>query len=345
MNKTTFLSLVTALLLITPSLHAAPIGTPDPDEILYPDDEEHTQAEIELGRVLFFDERLSGNGTQSCASCHNPDLGFSDGQALGLGSEGNRLGRHTPHLYNLAWSSILMWDGRAASLEEQALGPIQAPAEMNMSIERLLPRLEKVAFYREQVKAIYGSEQIQAEHVGRAIAAFERTLISDNSAFDKYLAGNKNAMSQEAIRGMVLFQGKAQCTLCHDGPNFTDDSFHNLGVSSKDEGRSAIIGDNSLAGAFKTPGLRNIIFSAPYMHDGSESSLEDVVKFYNRGGGTGPNKSKLIKPLNLTAQEISDLVAFLGALTDPVIVERPTIPADDDQQVVGTKTSQAGALN
>ncbi|MDC3332682.1 hypothetical protein OAV62_00410 [bacterium] len=311
---------------------SAAIGTPDRDEIIYPDDEEHDAAEIELGKVLFFDTRLSKNGSQSCASCHNPELGFSDGLAKGLGSEGNRLGRNTPHLFNLAWSSILMWDGRAATLEEQALGPIKAEAEMNMPIEELLPRLERVAYYRKSVSEIYNADVISAEHIGRAIAAFERTLISDNSPFDQYIAGDKKAMSPEAIRGMRLFEGKAECTQCHDGSNFTDDSFHNLGLGISDEGRGAILNDKTLTGSFKTPGLRNIVFSAPYMHDGSEPTLEAVINLYNRGGGSGDNKSKLLKPLGLSDQDVFDLIAFMGALTDPVVIARPAVPADDSNK-------------
>ena len=161
-----------------------------------------------------------------------------------------------------------------------------------------------------------------------AIAAFERTIISDNSAYDKYIAGNISAMSPSAIRGLALFTGEANCANCHDGPNFTDDSFHNIGVSpvSIDRGRANIPGSEELVGAFKTPGLRNIVFSAPYMHDGSESTLEDVINYYNKGGTHKKSLSSLIKPLNLNSIEIADLVAFLGALTSPVTIERPKTP-------------------
>lgn len=304
---------------------AEPIGTPDLDDIEYPEEEAPSKAEVELGKVLFFDNRLSVNEQQSCATCHNPELGFGDGMAGGLGTMGGTLGRNTPHIYNLAWNVTFFWDGRAGSLEEQALGPIEAAGEMNMPLEKLIPRLETVEYYQKTFAAVYGNG-ITKENIGKAIAAFERTLNSMNSPFDQYMAGNKAAMGPEAIRGMKLFEGKANCTKCHDGANFTDNSFHDIGVKGDDMGRAVISGDASQNRAFKTPGLRNVIFTAPYMHDGSEGSLEEVVRFYNRGGDRKDGISNLIKPLNLTEQEIADIVAFMGALTDPVIVERPEIP-------------------
>lgn len=322
--------LFSLLLLVVPfgyaklDVNSLTIGTPDIDDIEYPDDEEHSPREIELGRMLYFDTRLSKNKNQSCATCHNPELGFSDGLAKGLGTDGNRLGRNAPHLYNLAWSTLLMWDGRAPSLEEQALGPIMAEAEMGMNPELTVSRLKAIPYYVKEFAAIY-EDGLQLENVGKAIAAFERTFISDDSAFDKFVAGDSKAMSPSAVRGLELFVGKANCVKCHDGPNFTDDSFHNIGVTVNDPGRYGINGDETMKFAFKTPGLRNIIFSAPYMHDGSAASLEDVVELYNKGGHS-KNVSPLIKPLGLNDQEKADLVAFMGALTDPVIVSRPNLP-------------------
>lgn len=300
------------------------LGTPDVDDIEYPDDEPHSAREVELGKKLYFDPRLSKNKNQSCATCHNPDLGLSDGVAMGIGSSGDIVGRNAPHVYNLAWGSIFFWDGRAATLEEQALGPIVSEVEMQMTPEGVVERLRAVPYYRQEFVDIYG--ELSFDNVGRALAAFERTLISDNSPFDQYIAGNKNALSPSAERGLGLFVGKANCILCHDGENFTDDSFHNIGINSSDDGRFAIDPEPELKGAFKTPGLRNIVFSAPYMHDGSLSSLEQVVEHYNGGAVNTPNRSPLIKPLQLTAQEKADLVAFMAALTDPVVVERPVLP-------------------
>lgn len=306
--------------------HASELSTPDVDDIEYPDDEPHSELEIELGKVLFFDTRLSVNHAQSCASCHNPDLGFSDGMANGIGAMGGTLGRNTPHLYNLAWASAMFWDGRMETLEEQALGPIEAAGEMNMPLNQLLPRLKKVPYYQDTFKKVYGQQGISKETLGRAIAAFERSIISNNSPFDQYLAGNKSAMSPAAIRGLEIFKGKGNCIDCHDGPNLTDDSYHNIGVNNGDDGRYAVTGNKNMKGAFKTPGLRNIIFSAPYLHDGSAATLEEVIDFYNKGGNGGENLDKLIKPLGLTTQEKFDLIAFLGALTDPVVIERPKVP-------------------
>ena len=316
---------VLVLLAFSRMVMAEPIGTPSLDDIEYPEEEPPSDLEVELGKVLFFDNRLSVNEQQSCATCHNPDLGFGDGMAKGIGTMGGILGRNTPHSYNLAWNVTFFWDGRASSLEEQALGPIEAAGEMNMPLDKLLPRLQAVEYYQKTFEAVYGNG-VTKENIGKAIAAFERTLNAMNTPFDQYMAGNKAAMGPEAIRGMELFKGKGNCTKCHDGPNFTDNSFHDIGVKGDDTGREAISGDASQKRAFKTPGLRNVIFTAPYMHDGSEGSLEDVVRFYNRGGDRKDGISNLIVPLKLSEQEIADIVAFLGALTDPIVVERPKIP-------------------
>ena len=300
------------------------LGTPDPDTIDYPDAPPSKDV-VELGRTLFFDNRLSGNQTQSCATCHNPDLGFGDGLALGLGSHNNRLGRNTPHLYNLAWNHIFFWDGRAATLEAQALGPIASKGEMDMDISQLLVRLQQVEAYKQRFATAYGSPGIDAERIGTAIAAFERTLVSRDAPFDRFAHGDAKAMSVQAQRGMALFVGKANCVACHSGPNFTDESFHHLGIKGEDRGRAAIQAGPMMEQAFKTPGLRNCLLTAPYMHDGSQASLEAVVRFYNRGGDA-PTTDPLVKQLHLEELEIADLVAFLGALTDPIHVDRPAIP-------------------
>lgn len=328
-NLTFFNYFLTFIILIfTPLTLHAELGTPDKYDIEYPDDEEPSDDEVALGKVLFFDTRLSSNYKQSCASCHNPDLGFSDGLAGSLGTMGGTIPRNTPHLYNLAWSSTFFWDGRSSTLEDQALGPIAAAGEMNLPLDEVVPRLKQVKFYNDEFTKLYGEDGITLNNVARAIASFERSIISDNSPYDKYIAGNKSAMSPSAIRGLAVFEGKGNCADCHDGANFTDDSFHNIGVSkiTTDMGRAAIDPSSNLKGAFKTPGLRNVTMTAPYMHDGSEASLEAVVRYYNHGGKHKEHLSKLIKPLGLTESEIADLIAFMGALTDPVIIERPAIP-------------------
>jgi cytochrome c peroxidase len=300
------------------------LSSPDPTSIDYPDGSPPSAEEVDLGKTLFFDPRLSSNQTISCASCHNPDLGFSDGLATSLGSHGNHLARNAPHLYNLAWSKALFWDGRATTLEEQALGPITAVGEMGMKIEDLIVRLDTVPYYHAAFAKVYPDGNLIAGNIARAIASFERTIISVNSPFDRYRKGDHAAMSPEAVRGMDLFKGKANCIACHSGPNFTDDSFHNLGMHGTDPGRAKIMPGTPF-GAFKTPGLRNVLLTAPYMHDGSIPSLAEVVNFYDRGGDA-PGSDPLIKPLKLDDGERRDLVAFLGALTDPVRIERPKIP-------------------
>ena len=305
---------------------AEPIGVPDPYDIEYPNGEEHSEFEIYLGKVLFFDNRLSFKEKQSCATCHNPDLGFGDGLKKGRGASGKVLERNTPHLYNLGWNTVFFWDGRAVSLEEQALMPISSHEEMNMSMELLIPKLEAVPYYRKMFRMVYEKERITEDMIVGALAAFERSIIVDDTPFDRYMNGDKVAMSRAQIRGMELFQNKAKCTECHDGPNFTNEAFHNIGVGGNDEGRKKI--DKSAKfGAFKTPGLRNVLLTAPYMHDGSIGTLEEVIDFYDKGGTHKANIDKLIKPLGLTDEEKADLVAFLGALTSPLQVKRPSVVA------------------
>jgi cytochrome c peroxidase len=196
---------------------------------------------------------------------------------------------------------------------------------MDMDITQLLVRLQQVEAYQQRFATAFASPGITSERVGLAIAAFEATLISRNAPFDRYAQGDAKAMSVEAQRGMALFVGKANCIACHSGPNFTNESFHRLGLKSTDRGRAAIQPGATMEQAFKTPGLRNSLLTAPYMHDGSQPSLEAVIRFYNRGGDV-PTPDPLIKPLHLDEREIADLLAFLGALTDPLHIERPVVP-------------------
>ena len=308
------------------SLAFEPLTTPDRDTMILYDDEENTEDEIKLGKQLFFDKRLSINFSQSCASCHMPSKGFSDGVSKGKGAKNNPLGRNSPHLYNLAWSSVLMWDGREETLESQALGPIRSEHEMMLPIATLLKRLEQVPAYKKQFVSVYATDNIVEEEIGRSLAAFQRTIIVDNTPFDKYLAGDTQAMTKSAVRGLELFQTKGNCVACHDGANFTDDSFHSLGFSDNDAGRGAISGDKTQYGAFKTPGLRNIEFSSPYMHGGSLASLEMVIDYYNRGGGGAKHTSSIISPLALSGEEKTDLVNFLLSLSQPLNIKAPSIP-------------------
>lgn len=296
-----------------------------------PTDNVRHAAKVELGKQLFFDGRLSRNNQVSCAYCHIPGSGFSDPHPTSLGVDDLIGGRQAPTVLNAAFSPLLFWDGRAGSLEEQALGPIQNPIEMAETLDHLVSKLQTVKSYRRQFRKVFGTE-ISSQGIAKAIAAFARTLISTNSAFDQYSLGNRQAMNQAAIRGMALFKGKARCILCHNGPNFTDNRFHNLGVPQVgplkvDLGRYDVTGQDRDKGAFKTPTLRSILETAPYMHDGVFLNLEKVVEFLDKGGGANPNLSPLMKPLGLTQEEKADLLAFLEALTGaPLKIEPPQLP-------------------
>lgn len=287
--------------------------------------------EIELGKLLFFETRLSLDRSLSCSSCHDPAKGFADGKALATGFAGKMLGRHSPTILNTAFNTLQFWDGRSHSLEDQALGPIANPDEMNMVNETLvLERLNKVLQYRELFRKVYGQGPT-LQGIAKAISAFERTLITPDSAFDKYMKGDKSALVAAEKRGLLLFISKASCSQCHNGINLTDNDFHNLGNNkSEDQGRYRITKAEKDKAAFKTPTLRNIALTAPYMHNGALKTLEEVVDYYNRGGGSGPNKSNLIVKLDLTNQERRDLVAFLKTLTGTVPQFSTPQPLEDN---------------
>jgi cytochrome c peroxidase len=294
-----------------------------------PDDNHVTAARVELGRALFFDPRLSAKGSLSCASCHNPALGWSDGLPTAVGHNMKVLARSTPTIVNAAFNPLQMWDGRKGSLEEQALGPFGAD-EQNLPLEELERRVQSIAGYGPMFAAAYPDEPITRTTIAKAIASFERTVLSDGAPFDQFIAGDKDALSPAARRGFDLFVGKANCAACHQGFNFTDNGFHNVGVrdsGSPDVGRFAFKKLASMQGAFKTPTLRDIALTAPYMHNGSYVTLEEVVEHYVRGGDVKDNLSPNVKPLDLSAQEKSDLVAFMRSLTSaPRVVSVPALP-------------------
>ena len=279
----------------------------------FPQKKELTLSE-KLGQSLFFDANLSRKKNMSCATCHNPGLGFGDAKAFSNGTHGNAVGRHTPHLFNLENEELLFWDGRAEGLKEQVLGPIQAKGEMDMSIPEVIAYINSNKYLKEKFQKVFQSAPTK-DNIATALAHFVATIKSGNSAFDKYLAGDKKAMTQEQINGFEIFKNKGNCGTCHDGINLTDGSFHNIGVKSKDEGRFKIVKVKSMKGAFRTPGLRNVELTAPYMHNGSLKTLEEVVDFYDRGGDLKTNLSKDMKELNLTEKEKRELVSFLKALT------------------------------
>lgn len=287
------------------------------EDIPAPDEPPITEEKVKLGRMLYFDPRLSKSNTMSCATCHNPSKGYSDGRAFSEGDNGERLPRTTPTIINLAWSEVFNWDGEMSSLEEQAAGPIESEHEMREDLDALPQELREAGYQPAFRKAFGSTAPISAENILKAIATFERTLVSQNSPFDRYMTGNEEAMTPAQVRGMELFREKAKCTDCHDGPHFTDFGFHNIGVDTTDIGRHEHLPLPTMKYAFKTPTLRDVEHRAPYLHDGSEKTLRDVVEFYNRGGnpearGT-PNLDN--EPLHLTDQEMDDLVAFMKALS------------------------------
>jgi len=308
-----------------PDIGPLPTAIPTPSSNL------NYKAKIELGKQLYFDGRLSKSGAISCAFCHNPMTGFADPRQTSIGINGGVGGRQAPTVYNTAFNHLQFWDGRAGSLEEQAIGPIQNPIEMGETHEHVVGKLNKIKGYRQQFRAVFGTE-VNLQGMAEAIAAYERTVISTNSSFDKYVAGDTDAMDGAAVRGMALFKGKARCLLCHNGPNFTDNQFHNLGVPQagplkEDLGRHDVTKAGKDKGAFKTPTLRSIIETAPYMHDGAFKTLEEVVDFFDAGGGANPNLSPLVKPLALTADEKTDLVTFMKSLTGaPIPFQLPKLP-------------------
>ena len=302
------------------------LGIPNQQEIVYPAGAPPSKAEVELGKALFFDQKLSGNQHRSCASCHNPAQGFSDGRPKSIGDRGNMTPRNAPHLYNLAWNRVLFWDGRQDNLDPMALDAIKSPDEMNLPLATMVERLKAVPSYVTAFKQLYPNG-LTAENVGKAIGAFERSLITQNSAFDRYLRGDDAALSDKALRGLMLFVGKANCLACHDGPNFTDESFHNIGLKTDDLGRGKFEQGAHFRYAFKTPGLRNVALTGPYMHDGSLSTLRDVVQFYNQGGQRREGIDAQMQPLRLTAEEVDELIAFMESLTDPITVLPPTMHA------------------
>ncbi len=325
---------------------AEPNGTPSLDKIKWPGNQAPSQALVDLGRHLFFDPRLILNEKQSCASCHSPHMGYADGLAVDLSGhkDWKRAKRNSPSLYNLAWAPVLHWDGRTPdgqcfvpddTKEKVCLPPLESQAFKSPRSRKVydgfMPKIKAVKAYQEMfAKAFPPNGKITHVNMARAIAAFERTIISLDSPYDRYLQGQKTALSASAQRGLKLFQSKARCTLCHSGPNFTDWRFHNIGLKSDDLGRAGRVESEAdkktFFKAFKTPGLRNVALSAPYMHDGSVQTLEGVVEFYDRGGDDRAHLDALMQPLNLTTREKWDLVAFLHALTDPLEIDIPVIP-------------------
>lgn len=288
--------------------------------IFFPADNPYTPEKAELGYLLYFDPRLSADGTVSCASCHHPKFGFTDGKSLPTGIKNQIVPRHSPTVLNRAYSVEQFWDGRAPTLEEQAKGPIANPLEMGHTLDACVQCLRAIKGYRERFKQVFGTEEFTIDHIAKAIATFERTVLSGNSPYDRFKAGDQNALSASAQNGLkIFFSNNARCDSCHEGINFTAGKFTNIGIGmdkpNPDLGRYNVTKKEEDKGAFKTPTLRDVANTGPYMHDGSLKTLEEVVEHYNKGGNKNPWLHQDIRPLQLKPEEKKDLVEFLKALS------------------------------
>jgi cytochrome c peroxidase len=290
-----------------------------------PNDNQLTDARVALGKRLFYDPLLSIDSTISCGSCHQPSLAFTDGRTLPFGVQNRVVPRNAPSLANLGFYPAFNWDGGVPTIELQAFVPIQNHVEMDMPFDTLVARLRRHPQYPQLFREAYNREPDNYSIV-RALAAFQRTLVSASSPYDRYIQGDSSALTPAQKRGMALFFGeRAECFHCHGGALFTDNTFQNNGLylNYTDEGRGRVTGRSYDVGKFKVPTLRNIALTAPYMHDGSLQTLEQVVQHYSTGGQPHPNRSALLRPFTLTTQERQDLVDFLHALTDSAFINNP----------------------
>ncbi len=324
-----------------------------------PDDNPLTDEKVELGKLLFFDRRMSGNGLVSCASCHFPNAGWGDGNPLSLGYPGTLHWRNSQTIINSAYQAKLFWAGEKTSLEAQAKSAWTGNIAGNLDSIMAEETMRQIPEYVQRFGDVFGADSPTFDDALRALAAFEATIVSRNVPFDRYMRGDQNALSDSALRGAELFSGKAGCIQCHGGPLFTDQSYHNIGVpkhpdfetdslrqitmryqhrargvpeevyrnADRDLGLYYTTKQDEDKGKFRTPPLREVGQTAPYMHNGVFTTLREVVEFYNQGGGSDPNKDPALRPLELEPDEISNLVTFLESLTgDPIIVQTPDLP-------------------
>jgi cytochrome c peroxidase len=287
--------------------------------IMWPKDNPYSPAKAELGWLIYFDKRVSADHSISCASCHAPQFAFTDGQRFSTGIKNQLGGRNAPTVINRAYSLDQFWDGRAKTLEEQAKGPIANPLEMGGTHEACVDCIAGMPGYRKRFKDAFGTDEVTIDRIAKAVATFERTVLSGNSAYDRFKAGDEKALTDGQKRGMdVFFSNNARCDSCHEGFNFTNGKYANVGIGMDKElpdlGRYKVTQQEADKGAFKTPTLREVARTAPYMHDGSLKTLEEVVEHYNKGGIKNPWLHQDVRPLNLTDQNKKDLVEFLKAL-------------------------------
>ena len=288
--------------------------------IFWPKDNPYSPAKAELGWLLYFDNRLSVDGTVSCASCHDPKFAFTDGERFSKGIRGQLGGRSAPTVINRAYSLEQFWDGRAKTLEEQAKGPIANPIEMGFTHDACAKCIAGIPGYRQRFKEAFGTQDVTIDHIAKAIATFERTVLSGNSPYDRFKAGDENALTPAQKRGMeIFFSNNARCDSCHEGINFTNGKYANVGIgmdrTMPDLGRYEVTKREEDKGAFKTPTLREIAHTGPYMHDGSLKTLEEVIDHYNKGGIKNQWLHADVRELKLTDEQKKDLVEFLKALS------------------------------
>lgn len=303
-----------------PEVFELPLGLPP---VPWPEDNPYSKKKADLGQLLYFDTRLSSDGTISCASCHAVPKAFTDHREIAIGIRDSNGTRHSPTVINAGYQKLLFWDGRAKSLEDQAKGPLGNPKEMATADDVHRAHLEcekkvyKIKGYRDLFKEVFGTDQCSMDHIAKAIATFERTVVSGNAPFDRYMAGDKTAMTQEQIHGWMVYKHSG-CLFCHSGHSFSDGAFFNIGVgmdeAHPDLGRYDVTHKDQDKGAFKTPTLREVTKSYPYMHNGSIKSLEAVIEYYDKGGIPNPNLHPRMKPLGLTKMEKDHLLSFLKAL-------------------------------
>ena len=309
--------------------YEAPLGL---RKLSVPGDNPLSPNKVELGKQLFFDTRLSSDNTVSCATCHDPAQGWSNGKRLAVGVNGETSTRSALSLVNVAYHKHLFWDGRSSNLEEQVLQPIESPTEMNLSLEELADKLNRISGYREQFQEVFGTDATP-DTISKPLAAFVRTIIAGNAPYDRFRAGDSDALSPAARRGHDVFFFRMNCRACHRGANFTDGGFHNVGVGvdppMADLGRRAVTRDEDDTGKFRTPTLRDIARSAPYMHDGRFQTLEEVVEHYATGGVMNDQLDELMNVFPLSDREKADLVVFLkeGLTSDTYpLVQPPELP-------------------
>jgi cytochrome c peroxidase len=310
-------------------LPIVPLGLTKPP---IPADNPMTPEKVELGKMLYFDKRVSKDGTVACATCHDPKRGWAEDQPTSTGILGQKGGRNSPSVINAAYATSQFWDGRAATLEEQAVGPVANPIEMGSSMAEVVERLSKIPDYQKRFQKVFGTG-VTEKGFAQAIAAFERTVLSGGSAYDRFQAGDKKALTNAQKRGLKVFE-KAGCANCHTPPLFSDYDFHNAGVGTgkpnADEGRKMVTKKDEDTGAFRVPSLRDAAKTAPYFHDGSARSLEEAVALMAAGGKDNPHRSSdfdAVRESKLTARDQKDLVEFLKALSGKYpIVEPPKLP-------------------